>query len=113
MYLYRVCFPADVEPKWEDLPLPGGQNTLTGFWTPHVECAVAIFQARVDGCAHEFGGWTYARIFQIPANQVVQGPPARKTGHSDEFDRDEVFVVRLLGEPEDITDFICEKWNIR
>ena len=48
MYYYRVCFPEDTNPKWEDLPLPGGNNSLIGFWTPHYSCAVKIYRARVD-----------------------------------------------------------------
>ena len=106
MYLYRVCFPQNIEPKWEDLPLPGGNNTLTGYWTSHLECAKNIYQARIDRCAADFGSGTYARIFRIPAEQAIFGAPARKTGHNDGFDRDEVLITQLIGEPEDVTDFV-------
>lgn len=106
MYLYRVCFPSHISPRWEDLPLPGGSNTMTGYWTPHLDCAAAIYRSRADWCEAYLGGGTYARVYRIPVELAVLGSPAHKTGHYDGFDRDEVFVARLIGEPEDVTDFV-------
>lgn len=114
MYYYRVCFPEDTNPKWEDLPLPGGNNSLIGFWTPHYSCAVKIYQARVDYAAFEYGSGTYSRIYKIEKNKVEKKEilKEKKSGHKDEFDRGEVYVSGLNEIPEDITEKVIQKEKI-
>ncbi len=102
MYLYRVCLPPEVNPAWEDLPMPGGNNTFTGFWTPHIQCAKDILSARKRACIVEFGAGTYAQLYRIRRDEVVIGnvPEGAKTGHDDDYDKDEVFVTKVLSNPE-------------
>lgn len=106
MYYYRVCFPEDTNPKWEDLPLPGGQNKLTGFWTPHIDCAKRILHDREEYAAFEYGSGTYSRIYRIRKEGVIVAKvrPENKSGHKDKYDKDEVLVIKLLKDPEDITE---------
>lgn len=111
MYLYRVCFPPRVPTAWEDIPLPGGENKFTGFWTPHASCARAIYLERARYAELTFGGGTYAKIWRVRVAdvEIATATPAAKSGHAERFDKDEVLVVRLRSEPEDVTSEIIKK----
>lgn len=82
-----------------------GQNTFSGFWSPHIDAVISIYNARVDYAAFEYGGGTYSRIYRIKKDNTITKKIDRnkKNGHKDNFDRDEVFVSDLLDIPEDIT----------
>lgn len=114
MYYYRVCFPEEVNPKWEDLPLPGGQNKFTGFWTPHLSCTVKIYKDRINYANFEYGCNTYSRIYRIEKEKAVvtEAEKKNKSGHKEDYDRDEVLVIRLLEDPEDVTEEIVKQERI-
>jgi len=108
--LYRVWLPPDA-PE-EDLPLPGGQPTLTGFWTPHPECAAAIYAARCRAAWEQYGAHrTWARVVAAPPEALVISPPppGAKTGDNPDYDRDEIFVCDVL-HPEMVED-VTEEIN--
>lgn len=84
---------------------------MTGFWISHLECAIKIYTDRFNSCAAYYGGGTYSRIYRIKKSAVIttEIEKEKKNGHNDDYDRDEVFVIQLLEEPEDITEVLRQK----
>lgn len=74
---------------------PGTQFANTDFFvTPHRQCAKNMVE-HCDNQAREYdGGLSWAKVAVIRATKVRAAHAHEKSGHSDDFDRDEMILVK-------------------
>jgi len=79
--------------KWAS-GLNPGDTVENLFATPHWECVDNIF---AKACYYAFlssGGFPWARVLEIEAEDFRPPRKEEKPGHDEDFDRDEVLILK-------------------
>lgn len=102
MKIYRIINPKG-EP-WNSGSLPGNNSTLTGFWTPHLECALNLLIDINEEALIQCGGYSWCKLLSTTLDNVTTDKIPFKSGDNERYDKDEIFVVTIKDESKVITE---------
>lgn len=102
MKIYRVCTVSELDERIEGKAalLPGWRNCLTGFWTTSLEDAAKLLNDRHDYQFNCSGGGSWSKIHTTELSNVetLSEFQKYKDGDSPRFDKNELFVSKILDE---------------